>query len=56
MPEADALYLPGGYPELYLDQLADNQTMLQSIRAHVQADKPTVAECGGMRSICSMAH
>lgn len=28
MPEADALYLPGGYPELYLDQLADNQTML----------------------------
>jgi cobyrinic acid a,c-diamide synthase len=48
MPEADALYLPGGYPELYLDQLADNQTMLQSIRAHVQADKPTVAECGGM--------
>ncbi|MDD2841412.1 MAG: cobyrinate a,c-diamide synthase [Tolumonas sp.] len=48
MPEADALYLPGGYPELYLDRLADNQTMLQSIRAHVQADKPTVAECGGM--------
>jgi cobyrinic acid a,c-diamide synthase len=48
MPEADALYLPGGYPELYLDQLADNLSMLQSIRAHVQADKPTVAECGGM--------
>lgn len=48
LPEADALYLPGGYPELYLDALADNQTMLQSIRAHVRADKPTVAECGGM--------
>lgn len=48
IPDADALYLPGGYPELYLDQLADNQTMLQSIRVHVQADKPTVAECGGM--------
>lgn len=44
----DSLYLPGGYPELYLQQLADNQGMLESIRAHYQAGKPVVAECGGM--------
>lgn len=47
-PEADSLYLPGGYPELHLDQLAQNQTMIAAIRAHHAADKPILAECGGM--------
>lgn len=48
LPEADGLYLPGGYPELHLDQLADNKTMLASIRDHIAGNKPTLAECGGM--------
>ena len=48
MPEADALYLPGGYPELHLAQLSANQTMQHSIRAHHEQGKPILAECGGM--------
>jgi len=48
MPQADALYLPGGYPELHLQQLSTNKTMRQSIRDHHQQDKPILAECGGM--------
>lgn len=48
VPEADSLYLPGGYPELHLDTLADNSAMLDSIRAHHRAGKAIVAECGGM--------
>ena len=48
MPQADALYLPGGYPELHLAQLEANQTMQQSIRAHHAHGKPILAECGGM--------
>lgn len=48
LPEADALYLPGGYPELYLDRLAANESMKASVRAHHAAGKPIVAECGGM--------
>ncbi len=48
LPETDALYLPGGYPELHLTALAANQTMQESIRAHQMAEKPIVAECGGM--------
>lgn len=48
MPEADALYLPGGYPELHLERLAANQAMKAAIRAHHAANKPIVAECGGM--------
>lgn len=48
LPEADALYLPGGYPELHLQALADNLSMQADIRAHHAAGKPIVAECGGM--------
>ena len=47
LPEADALWLPGGYPELYAAQLAQNQPMQNAIRAFHQAGKPTLAECGG---------
>ncbi len=48
LPEADSLYLPGGYPELHLEHLAANQPMCQAIRAHHHEGKPIVAECGGM--------
>ncbi len=48
MPPADALWLPGGYPELHLDALAHNQSMIASIRTHHAAGKAIVAECGGM--------
>jgi cobyrinic acid a,c-diamide synthase len=44
--EADALYLPGGYPELHLDAMS-----FQSIRAHIAAGRPTLAECGGMLAL-----
>lgn len=48
LPESDSLYLPGGYPELHLTALAENSAMLAAIRAHHAAQKPILAECGGM--------
>jgi cobyrinic acid a,c-diamide synthase len=45
---ADAIYLPGGYPELHAPTLAGNTLSANSLRAHVTAQKPLVAECGGM--------
>lgn len=48
LPEADSLYLPGGYPELHLEQLAANRSMHAAIHAHHARGKPIVAECGGM--------
>jgi cobyrinic acid a,c-diamide synthase len=48
LPEADSLYLPGGYPELHLSRLAENTAMLAAIRAHHAEHKPILAECGGM--------
>jgi len=48
LPAADAVYLPGGYPELHLERLAANRSMKDSLRVHHDAGKPIVAECGGM--------
>ena len=48
LPETDSLYLPGGYPELHLQQLQANVAMRDAIRAHHAANKPIFAECGGM--------
>jgi len=48
LPECDAIYLPGGYPELYLQELEQNSILQQQIRDHVEANKPVLAECGGM--------
>lgn len=47
-PAVDSLYLPGGYPELHLETLASNRTMLEGLRRHCRAGKPLYAECGGM--------
>lgn len=46
--DTDALYLPGGYPELHAAALATNARSAAAIRAHAAAGKPLVAECGGM--------
>jgi cobyrinic acid a,c-diamide synthase len=44
----DLLYLPGGYPELYLPELSGNRSLLQQISAYAAAGSPIIAECGGM--------
>ncbi len=48
LPPCDALWLPGGYPELHAAQLADNAAMRADIRRFHAEDKPILAECGGM--------
>ncbi|RVU84419.1 cobyrinate a,c-diamide synthase [Leucothrix sargassi] len=47
LPEVDALWLPGGYPELHATKLAENASMALAIRAFYDAEKPILAECGG---------
>ena len=41
------IYLPGGYPELFAQPLAENQAMKQALREAVEAEMPLYAECGG---------
>jgi len=47
IPTADALWLPGGYPELHGEKLAANTSMLSSMKNFANANKPILAECGG---------
>lgn len=51
LPACDAVWLPGGYPELHAAQLAANRGLQDGLRAHLAADKPLWAECGGMLAL-----
>ena len=53
LPECDLVYIGGGYPELYAEQLSKNRSMLQSILAAHQANLPIYAECGGLMYLWS---
>ena len=46
-PDADAIYLPGGYPELHAAQLAGNRGFLEGVRAAARRGAAIWGECGG---------
>lgn len=48
LPEADAYYFGGGFPEIYAQDLMANQSFRQSVLAAHEAGKPIYAECGGL--------
>lgn len=54
MPECDALWLPGGYPELHARTLVARRKWQSDVRRHVARGKPLLAECGGMM-VCTEA-
>ncbi len=45
---ADFVYLGGGYPELFADKLSQSTDTINSIQEHINANRPLLAECGGM--------
>ena len=51
LPDCDAVWLPGGYPELHGEALGANKRLWTALQAHVDAGKPLLAECGGMMSL-----
>ena len=48
LPKADALFIGGGFPEMQLDALSENQSLLSDIKTKIEAGLPTYAECGGL--------
>lgn len=51
LPACDAVWLPGGYPELHADTLAACTPLRDALHAHAAAGKPIWAECGGMMAL-----
>ncbi len=51
LPACDAVWLPGGYPELHAPTIASNTALRDSLAAHIAAGKPVWAECGGMMAL-----
>jgi len=47
IPSVDGLYLGGGFPEMFLEQLSNNRPMIDSIRSARMQSMPIFAECGG---------
>jgi cobyrinic acid a,c-diamide synthase len=47
LPDCDALWLPGGFPERFAAALAANAPMRAAVAAALRAGTPAVAECGG---------
>lgn len=48
LPEIDALYIGGGFPETHGGALSANTSFRNSIRESAEAGLPVYAECGGL--------
>jgi len=48
LPEADGLFIGGGFPETHLAALAANKSLQTDIRQALAAGMPAYAECGGL--------
>ena len=47
-PEADGIFIGGGFPERAMDALEANAPMRASLRKRIAEGAPTYAECGGL--------
>ncbi len=47
LPACDLLYIGGGYPEVFKEELSDNRAMLSSIRSYADRGGCIYGECGG---------
>jgi cobyrinic acid a,c-diamide synthase len=50
-PETAGVYLGGGFPEVYAEQLSRNQALWTQLRRLHAADVPIYAECGGFMAL-----
>jgi len=48
LPEIDALYIGGGFPEVFAEDLEGNKSLRKEIYDFCSKGKPVYAECGGL--------
>jgi len=52
LPDIDALFIGGGFPETHLAALHDNQLLRHAIHSAINNELPVYAECGGLMYLC----
>lgn len=52
LPDLDALYIGGGFPETHLEDLSKNERFRASVKGEVEKGLPVYAECGGLMFLC----
>lgn len=52
LPTCDGLFIGGGFPEMFVDELAANESLRADIREKIEAGLPSYAECGGLMYLC----
>jgi cobyrinic acid a,c-diamide synthase len=50
-PSGDAVYLPGGYPELHAGRLSGSRSFLWGLRRAAASGQPIYGECGGYMTL-----
>ena len=48
LPDVDALYIGGGFPEVFMAELEANERIRARIRDEIEKGTPVYAECGGL--------
>ncbi len=56
LPDVDALFIGGGFPECRMRELDDNASMRASVADFIAAGGPTYAECGGLMYLAKRLH
>jgi len=48
LPDVDALFIGGGFPETHMEALAANAELRAEVRSAIESGMPAYAECGGL--------
>jgi len=52
LPDIDGLYIGGGFPEFFLEELEANKKLRHSIANAIEGGLPVYAECAGLMYLC----
>ena len=51
-PGVQGMYFGGGFPEVFVEELARNELAKKAVKKAIAAGIPTYAECGGLMYLC----